>query len=314
MRAMVLQTYGLTPQLAEVPAPSPGANEVLVRVRATSVNPIDWKQASGVYRPILKAHFPFVPGYDLAGEVEVVGPGVQGFERGQRVHTRLSGQQGGANAELVCAGTDVLTPMPDGMDFAQAAGLPLVGLTALQALRDGAALPMQGATTRVLIVGASGGVGHLAVQLAHAAGAHVTGVCSAKNAALVRGLGADEVLDSANPAALAAASPFDTVVDCIGLSMGPFLARLRPAGRFVACVPGPAVFARAAFNRFSSKQVVPLLMKPNARDLALLGEAWRRRELRVVVDRTFPAAQLGDAWAHSRTGRTAGKLIVAWEA
>jgi NADPH:quinone reductase-like Zn-dependent oxidoreductase len=82
----------------------------------------------------------------------------------------------------------------------------------------------------------------------------------------------------------------------------------------VACVPGPAVFARAAFNRFSSKQVVPLLMKPNAQDLALLGEAWRRRELRVVVDRTFPAAQLGDAWAHSRTGRTAGKLIVAWEA
>ena len=182
MRAMVLDSYGLAPHLAELSAPMPGPREVLVRVRATSINPIDWKQGSGEGRPIIRAKFPrFIPGYDLAGEIESVGPGVTSFTRGQRVHTRLSGTRGGASAELVVAGLDVLQPIPEGTDFAQAAGLPLAGMTALQGLRDACRLPMQGATQRVMIIGASGGVGHLAVQIARLTGATVVGVCSARN-------------------------------------------------------------------------------------------------------------------------------------
>ena len=130
---MTLDEYGLQPKLSEREPAVPGPNEVRVRVRATSVNPIDWKQASGEGRPIITARFPgFVPGYDLAGDVESLGPGVTSFTVGQRVHTRLSGRAGGASAELVVAGLDVLQPMSDGLDFAQAAGLPLAGMTALQ--------------------------------------------------------------------------------------------------------------------------------------------------------------------------------------
>jgi alcohol dehydrogenase len=159
MRAMTLDGYSMQPRLKDLPAPTPGPDEVLVRVRATSVNPIDWKQASGKARPFANARFPdFIPGYDLAGEVTALGANVKTFTVGQRVHTRLSSKNAGANAELVVAQLDVLCPMPASLDFAEAAALPLAGMTALQGLRDGCGLPLEGAKERVCIIGASGGV------------------------------------------------------------------------------------------------------------------------------------------------------------
>ncbi|MDX2014445.1 MAG: NAD(P)-dependent alcohol dehydrogenase [Myxococcaceae bacterium] len=312
MRAVVFHEYGGAPELVERPAPTPGPREVLVRVRATSVNPIDWKQVDGTYRPILTARFPFVPGYDLAGEVAALGPGVVGFSVGQRVHTRLSGQTGGANAELVCAGLDVLCPMPEGLDFAPGAGLPLVGLTALQGLRDGCRLPLEGATERVLVIGASGGVGHLAVQLAKAAGAHVTGVCSSRNADLVRRLGADAIVDYTKPEPWRDVAPFDVVLDAVGGSAFQHLPRLTARGRYASCVPGPTVFLRQALNVFSGRTVAPVLMEPNAKDLAVLDTFITQRRLEVVIDSTFPPERLADAWARSRSGRAAGKVIITW--
>jgi len=312
MRAMTLDSYGLEPRVTELPAPVAKEREVLVRVHATSVNPIDWKQASGRYRPLLTAAFPFVPGYDLAGVVEALGPGVTGFAVGQRVHTRLSGRAGGANAELVRAGLDVLRPMPEGMDFEQAAGLPLAGMTALQGLRDVGGLPMTGARQRVLIIGASGGVGHLAVQLAAAAGAQVTGVCSARNAGLVRRLGASSVIDYGTPDAYAGVPPFDLVFDCVGSAPGAFLHLVAAGGRFASCVPGPAVFVRRALNVLSSKAVAPVLLSPNAKDLGTLDALFAQEKLEVIIDGRFDAAQLAEAWKRSATGRTVGKLVVTW--
>lgn len=313
MKAMVVDGYGHTPRLADQPTPSPAENEALVRVRATSINPIDWKQISGKYRPILTARFPFVPSYDLSGEVEALGPGVTGFAIGQRVHTRLSGTGGGANAELVSAGLDVLRPMPEGMDFAQAAGLPLAGMTALQGLRDGCALPMEGARERVLIVGASGGVGHLAVQIAKTTGAHVTGVCSGKNAELVRRLGADAIIDYTSPDAWRDVERFDVVLDCVGCAPSEYAPRMKAAGRFASCVPGPAVFARQAVNVFSKQKVAAILLKANAVDLGVLDALFERKKLEVVIDSQFPAEQLGEALARSQSGRAAGKIIVTWK-
>ncbi len=312
MRAIVFHGYGQAPQVVQLPAPTPRAGEVLVRVRATSVNPIDWKQVSGKYRPILTARFPFVPGYDLAGEVEALGPGVTGFSVGQRVHTRLSGTAGGANAELVCAGLDVLRPMPEGMDFAQAAGLPLAGLTALQGLRDGCGLPMRGAAERVLIIGASGGVGHLAVQVAKATGAHVTGVCSARNAELVKGLGADAVVDYTKPAAWGGVAPFDVVLDCVGNALSESLGRMTPSGRFASCVPGPAVIARQLVNAFTAQQVTAVMMKATARDLGVLDDLVAEQKLQVVIDSQFPPERFADAFARSESGRATGKIIITW--
>jgi NADPH:quinone reductase-like Zn-dependent oxidoreductase len=313
MKAVVFRRYGGAPEVVELPEPRPGAGEVLVRVRATSVNPIDWKQVDGAYRPILTARFPFVPGYDLSGEVVALGPGVTAFQVGQRVHTRLSGQAGGANAELVCTGLDVLHEMPAGLDFAQAAGLPLAGMTALQGLRDGCRLPMSGATGRVLIVGASGGVGHLAVQVAKAAGAHVTGVCSGKNAAVVKALGADETVDYLAPEPWRGVSPFDVVLDAVGGSPWVHLPRLSPGGRFASCVPGPTVFLRQALNALTRRAVAPVLLSPNAKDLGVLDALVAAGRLRVETDSAFPPERFAEAFARSRTGRAVGKVIVDWQ-
>ncbi len=308
---MTLDAYGLNPQLTERPTPLPGPREVLVRVRATSVNPIDWKQASGKARPILSAKFPgFIPGYDLAGEVEAVGSGVTSFVKGQRVHTRLSGTAGGASAELVLAKLDVLRPMPEKMDFAQAAGLPLAGMTALQGLRDACKLPMSGATQRVLVIGASGGVGHLAVQIARSTGAHVVGVCSGKNGALVKRIGAHEVIDYTKPEPYQGQAPFDVIFDCVGSAPGDCLKLLSAHGRFSSCLPGPGVFAHAALNLVRAKKVLPVLLSANAADLGVLDGLFEKGALGVVVDSRFPLAELGAAWARSASGRAAGKIIV----
>lgn len=308
---MTLDSYGMSPKVTDLPAPSPGPKQVLVRVRATSVNPIDWKQASGKARPLLGAKFPhFIPGYDLAGEIEALGPGVTGFTVGQRVHTRLSGTRGGASAELVVAGLDVLQPMPEGMDFAQAAGLPLAGMTALQGLRDACRLPMTGATQRVLIVGASGGVGHLAVQLARAAGATVVGVCSTRNVELVRRLGATDVVDYTKSAPYAGQAPFDVIYDCVGSAPGDFLGLLTPKGRFASCLPGPGVFAHGALNLVRSRSVRPVLLNANAADLGVLDALVAKGKLEVVIDSRFPLTDLTAAWARSASGRVVGKVIV----
>ena len=311
MKAMTLDSYGMSPRLTELPAPKPGANEVLVKVKALSINPIDWKQASGKGRPIISAKFPnFIPGYDLAGVVESLGPGVTNFSVGQRVHTRLFGQRAGASAELVVAGLDVLNPIPEKMDFAQAAGLPLAGMTALQGLRDACLLPMSGATQRVLIIGASGGVGHLAVQIARSTGATVVGVCSAKNAELVKRLGASETIDYSKPDAYAGVAPFDVIYDCVGNSPGEFLKLLTPRGRFASCMPGPGVFAHAALNLVRGRKVLPVMLSANAADLGVLDSLVARGVLEVVIDSRFPFAELPAAWARSMSGRAVGKVVV----
>ena len=311
---MVLDEYGMSPKLAELPAPKPEANEVLVRVKATSVNPIDWKQGSGKGRPILRAKFPnFIPGYDVAGIVESLGSGVTKFKVDQRVHVRLSGTQGGANSELVVVPADELVPLPDSLDFAQGAAIPLAGMTALQGLRDGCELPMAGASQRVLVVGASGGVGHFAVQIARSTGAHVTGVCSTPNVELVRSLGAHEVVDykSSNPWS-GITQPFDCVFDTTGASPGDYLSKMSDRSFFASCLPMPPTFAHAALNPLRSKKVKPVLLSVRPYDLGVLDELAVRGLLRVLIDSRYQSEQLAQAWAHSAVGHAAGKIVVDW--
>lgn len=174
MRAMSYRVYGGPLEPADVERPKPQAEQILIRARHSSVNPIDWKMASGKYRLIMPVKLPAIPGFDVAGEVAEVGPGVTGFNVGDRVHARVLGRTGEASAEYVLAGVDVVAPVPAKMPLDVAAALPLAGMTALQGLRDEARMPMTNAKDRVLVVGASGGVGQLAVQIAKAAGATVT--------------------------------------------------------------------------------------------------------------------------------------------
>lgn len=310
MKAVRYARYGEPSvlELVDAPKPAPGTSQLLLAVHATSVNPIDWKRASGKLRLLLPAKLPLVPGYDVAGTVAELGPGVTGFAPGDKVHARISDSRGGASAEYAVAGLDVVTKMPEGMPFGDAAALPLAGMTALQGLRlAGVSAP---STARVLVVGASGGVGHVAVQAAKASGAHVTGVCSARNAELVKGLGADAVIDYTKPGAFAGAGPFDVVLDCVGADAPRWLPLVAERGRYASTLPSPGLFVRSAFNALSSKKALPVLLKPNAADLAALDALYAEGKLRVVVDSRFPLERLADAWTRSMTGRAAGKIVV----
>jgi NADPH:quinone reductase-like Zn-dependent oxidoreductase len=309
---MIYRGYGGVEKLemADLPAPVAGPGQVLVRVLASSVNPVDWKRASGKMRLIMPVKFPAVPGFDVAGVVAEVGPGVTEFAKGDRVHARISDGGTGASAELAVAGVDVTTKMPAGLSPGEAAALPLAGMTALQGLRDEAGMPLEGARERVLVVGASGGVGHLAVHIARAAGATVVGVCSGRNAAMVMGLGAHEVVDYTKPDAYRGQAPFDIVLDCVGGSPSPWMRHLVPGGRFASTMPGPSVFARSFINFATSRRVRPVMLKSTAADLRVLDRLVDAGKLRVVVDSRFPLAELGKAWERSLTGRAAGKIVI----
>ena len=200
--------------------------------------------------------------------------------------------------------------MPEGLAFAEAAAMPLAGMTALQALRDLAGLTLEGSNQRVLVVGASGGVGHFGLQIARAAGATVVAVCSAKNADRVRRLGASAVVDYAKADAYAGLPPFDIVLDCVASDPGPFLPRLGPKGVYVTCLPGPATLLRSALNPFTRKQVKVVMLKSNAADLALLDGLYAAGKLQVVIDSRFPLEQLGAAWERSMSGRAVGKIVI----
>lgn len=310
MRAMSYRTYGGPLEPVEVERPAPKAGQILLRARHCSVNPVDWKVASGAFRLFMPVKLPAIPTFDVSGEVAEVGPGVTSFKTGDRVHARVVGGSGGASAEYVLAGVDVAAHVPADMPLDVAAALPLAGMTALQGLRNEARMPMTNATEKVLVVGASGGVGHLAVQIARAAGATVTGVCSGRNAAMVSDLGAHEVIDYSQPDAFRNKGPWDIVLDCVGGPPSAWTDKLVKEGRYTSCLPGPSVFARAMLNPFTSRRVRPVMLKSNAADLSELDALFERKALRVIIDSRFPLSKMNDAWARSKSGRAAGKIVV----
>lgn len=312
MRAISYSSFGGAEALSlvEVPVPVPGPGQILVKVAATSVNPIDWKMASGKLRLFLPVKFPAVPGFDVCGTVSALGPGVGGLTMGQRVHARIATSPGGASAELALVEAEQAVAIQHDLSDAEAAGLPLAGMTALQGLRAGG-LPASGASQRVLIVGASGGVGHLAVQIARAAGAQVTGVCSRRNAATVLGLGADDVIDYTNPEAWAGKGSWDIVYDCVGGDARPWYRHLAPRGHYLTCVPAPATFLALATAPLRRIKVTAVLLKPNGPDLRTLDALHASGKLRVLVDSTYPLGELPKAWDRSKSGRAVGKIVVS---
>jgi len=298
-------------ELAERPEPTPAPNEVLVDVRASSVNPIDWKIVSGVFpMSLMRPPLPYIPGHDIAGVVrKAAGP----FREGERVFARIPGRAGGASAERVPCPPEALAPIPEGMSDHEAAAIPLAALTALQGLRDEARLPTEGAAgKRVLVVGASGGVGHFGVQLAKAAGAHVTGVCSGRNAELVAGLGADAVVDYTKTTHYNEGGDFDVILDCVGgESAGRFTPWLKPGGVYASTLPDAGVILRqVGYTLIGKRRVRGVMVKPVGDDLRHIGRLWTEKKLRVVIDEVFPLARLGDAHRKSIAGRARGKIVV----
>ncbi|RSS46137.1 NADP-dependent oxidoreductase [Streptomyces sp. WAC08241] len=304
MRAVVVERWGGPESLVErdVERPEPGLNEVLVRVHAAGVNPVDWKtRASGAL--IGWGSVPAV-GWDVSGTVEAVGPGVGHLRPGDEVFGMpLFPRQAGAYAEYVVAPARHLAPKPASLTHVEAAALPLAGLTAWQALVDAADVrPGE----RVLVHAAAGGVGHLAVQIAKARGAYVIGTASAAKHALVRELGADEVVDYREVRFEDILRDVDVVLDGIGGETAErSLKVLRPGGRLIT-LPGPDDVPAAP----DGVRAVWVLVEPDHLGLRELAALVERGELRPVADTVLPLAEAAKAHAIGEEGRTTGKIVL----
>lgn len=322
MKAIVQDTYGRAGALAlrDVARPEPGDGEVLVEVRAAGVDPGVWifmtgtpyaaRVVSGLRRPKVG-----VLGRAFAGVVAEVGARVSGVKAGDEVYGTSAR---GTYAELVVARPDRMAAKPAGLSFAQAAAVPISGVTALQAVRDGAGV-REG--QRVLVVGAAGGVGSFAVQLAAARGAHVTGVCGSGKAGLVRSLGAEDVIDYTHDEVDRDGPRYDAIIDTAGMRPLPLLRRaLTPRGTLVLVGGGHQrdvvlggmgrQFRAPLATLFSGQRAHPLMGRENAPDLEELGRLIEAGDVTPVIDRTYPLDRTGEALRHLEAGHPSGKIVV----
>lgn len=316
MRAVVSKGHGgpKVLRIEEVERPQAGDRQLLVKVRAAGINPIDWRIRRGELRPVTALKRRRIPGRDVAGEVVAVGDRVDGFEPGDRVYAMVRGLFG-ASAEYAVVDQDVAAPMPENLSYEEAGAVPLAALTAIQGLRGALRdLPHDCdealGRRRVLINGASGGVGTFAVQLARIFGAEVTAVCSAKNLELVRGLGADHTLDYAEEDFTRRTSLYDVVFDVVGnKSFTACRQALRPGGIYVTTEPKPKGFLWQALTfPGENRKARVVLAKTSGRDLTLLKDLFEAGKVRVVMDRVYPMEEAAEAHAYCEAGHVRGKV------
>jgi len=315
MKAAVIEAFGgpEVVQLREVATPEPRRGEVRVRMRAAGVNPIDHKMRAGKFRMLRLTHrFPMVLGHEFAGTVDALGPGASGFVVGQRVLgvAIVARGQRGAYAEFVCVPATQLCVIPDAVSFEDASTLPIAAVSAWQSLFD---LGGAKAGDRVLLLGASGGVGTFVVQLAKQHGIELVAVCSAKNAAFVQGLGASQVVDYTQQDPLSLPGPYRAVIDATGTySRSRARALLVPDGSLVEVVGSNAgTIADAVWTGlFSKRKVKVLLARPTIPLLADLLARLADGSLKASVTARFTLAEAAAAHAQVASGRTVGKVVI----
>jgi NADPH:quinone reductase-like Zn-dependent oxidoreductase len=322
MKAIVYSNRGSPDnlKLEEIERPTPGDDEVLIKVRAASVNPLD----SGSSRHPFLRRILFAmsksrvnrPGRDVSGQVEAVGSNVTQFKPGDAVF----GLCGGAFAEHACASASALVMKPDNASFEQAASVPLAGLTALQGLRKGKIQPGQ----KVLINGAAGGVGTFAVQIAKSYGAEVTGVCSTRNVEMVRSIGADRVIDYTREDFTKIGQHYDLIFDLVANHS--FSARrrvLKPKGIYIGAgivgLGGSMVrllahqITELLLSRFVSQKFVTLMAKTSKEDLVILGELIKAGKVTPVIDRCYSLSEVPEAVRYLEQGHAQGKVVITFE-
>jgi NADPH:quinone reductase-like Zn-dependent oxidoreductase len=318
VKAIVQRRYGAPDVLTleELPRPEPGHGEVLVRVRAASIfagdlhvvrgAPFFVRFATGLRRPRNP-----IPGVDLAGVVEAEGPGVTDLRAGDEVF----GFAVGSLAELVRVPADHVVRRPTNLTPGQAAAVPEAALTALQGLRDHGRVR---AGQRVLIIGASGGVGTFAVQIAKALGATVTGVCGPSNLDLVRSLGADHAIDHTRTDVTTAGERYDVILQLAGTASPRRLRRALVPGGTLVLSNGTGrmagvdrILAAVVLGPFVRERLVVFVTKENGADLATLAAMIESGQVRPVVDRTYPLAEAADALLYLEAGHARGKVVIA---
>jgi NADPH:quinone reductase-like Zn-dependent oxidoreductase len=322
MKAIVYTRYGSPDvlELKEVAKPTPKDNEVLIKIHAAAANPADWHLMRAepflarLGNGLLKPKNPRL-GADLAGCVEALGSKVTQFQVGDEVFGELSLNALGAFAEYVCAPEELLALKPAKITFEQAAAVPLAAFTALQGLRDKGQI-RQG--QKVLINGASGGVGTFAVQIAKSFGTEVTGVCSTRNLELVRSIGADHVIDYTKEDFTQKGQQYDLIFDAVGnRSVADFKRALSPNG--ICAVAGFTTLSRlfqviilgAWVSRTGSKKIGLMgTAKANKKDLLFIKELLEAGKVVPVIDRTYPLSQVPDAIGYLEAGHARGKVVI----
>ncbi len=321
MKAVVYSEYGPPEvlRLEEVAKPVPKDDEVLVKIHAASVNAADWRMMRAdpflarFYGGLLKPTRFHILGCDIAGRVEGVGSKVSRFKPGDEVFGDVFASGFGGFAEYKCAHEDELVPKPDNVSFEEAAAVPLAGMTALQALRDVGQIQ---AGQEVLIVGASGGVGTFAVQLAKHFGAKVTAVCSTKKVEQARALGADQVIDYTQEDFTRSGRRYDLIVGVNGFrSIFDYRRTLNPHGRYVMIGGNTAQLFQAlllgpSLSLLGRRKMLVVPSKPNQRNLLLLRELLEAGKLRPVIDRRYPLAEIRDAIRYVEQGHASGKVVI----
>ena len=314
MKAFILERYGPpeTLRMAEVEKPTPAADEVLVKVLAVSVNPADWRSMRakpffsratlGLLRPKHR-----ILGGDIAGRVEAVGDGVTQFKLGDDVYANLLDHGNGGFAEYVSVPVDVMSLKPANLSFEEAAAVPIAGVTALQGLRHHGEIR---SGQRVLINGASGGIGTFAVQIAKSYGSEVTGVTSTRNLDLVGSLGADHVLDYTTTDVFSGGRRYDLILDAIGNLPLRVLRRALTEGGQAAVVGFTSVVKLVGVSLRGGKDIAMVSAHVATEDLEFLSNLIEAGKVRPQIDRRYPFAEIPAAIAYLEQGHARGKVVV----
>lgn len=322
MKAIVYDNYGPPDVLRfeEIEKPAPADDEVLIKVRAAAVNPLDWHFVRGspsfarLFMGLRKPKSPRM-GADVSGLIEAVGRNVARLKPGEAVF----GTCRGAFAEYVCAPESTLARNPRDVTFEQAACAPIAGLTALQALRDKAHVhPGQ----TVLINGAAGGVGTFAVQMAKCFGAQVTGVCSTANVEMIQSLGADHVIDYTRESVTQGDRRYDAILECVGnLPFSDCRRILTPRGVCIGVGGGgpdasgtailAGIFKSMVASWFASQKRVGILARSNPADLAVISELMQARKVISVIDRRYALSEVPEAIRYLERGHARGKVVIS---
>ena len=310
MKAVRLHAYGGPENLVyeDAPRPEPADDELLVRVHAAGINVLDWLLAEGKFEYFSGVSLPWIPGWDISGVVEAVGPNVNRFQPGDSVYgmVRLP-EPGNAYAEYAAVPASQVVTKPDNLDHTQAAAVPMTGLTAWRALFDEAALERG---QRVLIHAASGGVGHMAVQLAKARGAHVVATASGSNRDYVQSLGADEFVDYRQQRFEETVAPVQVVIDTIGGEVTErSLDVLEQRGVLVALPADVPAEVKAEADR-RGLRTRHFSVEPNADTLAEISRLIDNSDVRPTVSAVYPLAEAQAAQHEGQAGHVRGKLVL----
>ena len=322
MKAIVYYSYGSPDvlQLKEVEKPVPKDDEVLIKVRAASVNPLEWHFMRG--KPLFMRLMGIgllkpknnILGVDIAGRVEAVGRNVKRFQPGDEVFG--GSNSGGGYADYACVSEDRLAPKPEGTTFEEAAAIPIAAITALQGLRDKGEIQ---SGQKVLINGAGGGVGTFAVQIAKSFGAEVTGVCSTEKLEMVSSLGADRVIDYTQEDFTENGQRYDLILDNVGnRSIFDLKRALNRNGICVIIGFSPAIMSQTLFlgpfiSMTGSKKIGLMSAKITDKDLVFLKELFEAGKVKSIIDRRFPLSEVAEAIRYLEEGHARGKVIITVE-